>query len=256
MMQTTSKYRQHFPDDEGGKNNSYDNPFDNKRKVKEKKEAALARAASKKKEDDGPSLRLPSISPVRSHQSVAEDDDIERKKEKKKRKKEKEKRKRDREKGKEKDKQEELDESLGGTSLNEYFTGTNNSAMFSPKSANAGGSGANDSVIGDGGSSIRLEGPDASGTDKERKKRKKQQKKEKRRHDAAISIQRRIRGLLGRARFKKLHRKRQFARAKAAGVLLAVDGTVQGESGWYQQDETSLPVYYEVMPNGQWRLVM
>jgi len=81
-------------------------------------------------------------------------------------------------------------------------------------------------------------------------------KSERRYARAAKSIQCVIRGKLGRLYFKRLKRRRLFQIAASSGVFLACEGTVQGESGWYQQTEESAPVLYEVDEFGQWKLIM
>ena len=81
-------------------------------------------------------------------------------------------------------------------------------------------------------------------------------KSERKRGRAARRIQSAIRGKLGRIRFKRLKRRQLFQIAASSGVLLACEGTVQGESGWYQQTEDSAPVLYEVTEFGEWKLIM
>lgn len=70
---------------------------------------------------------------------------------------------------------------------------------------------------------------------------------------AAIIIQSIFRG---RIITKTLKRRELFRVAKASGVWLACEGTVQGESGWYQQSEDSTPLLYDVDYLGQWKLVI
>ena len=37
-----------------------------------------------------------------------------------------------------------------------------------------------------------------------------------------------------------------FAKAKKVGVMLAMVGTKQGQTGWYQANENAYPIYCEV----------
>jgi hypothetical protein len=91
---------------------------------------------------------------------------------------------------------------------------------------------------------------------REAKALKKDAKRRKKQGKASHIIQQAIRSKLARVKVKKLKRKRLFKMAAKSKVLLACDGTVQGGTGWYQQNEDSIPVYYEVNDAGEWKLIM
>ena len=92
-----------------------------------------------------------------------------------------------------------------------------------------------------------------SKSEKQQRRKKKQRKKQEK---AAIMLQMAWRNKFARAVAKRIRRKNLFALAAQSGVLLACEGTIQGQSGWYQQSEDSIPVFYEVDPTGKWKLVM
>jgi hypothetical protein len=71
----------------------------------------------------------------------------------------------------------------------------------------------------------------------------------------AVRLQNWFRGKFARAVAKRMRRRKLFALAAQSGVLLACEGTQQGQSGWYQQTEESIPVYYEVNERGEWKLI-
>mmetsp|Transcript_11605 Transcript_11605/g.13213 ORF Transcript_11605/g.13213 Transcript_11605/m.13213 type:complete len:251 (-) Transcript_11605:132-884(-) len=68
---------------------------------------------------------------------------------------------------------------------------------------------------------------------------------------AVISMQKMVRGKIERSYVRKKQRRCMFRLAAESGVLLACEGTIQGESGWYQRNENSLPVCYKVH-NDMW----
>lgn len=94
---------------------------------------------------------------------------------------------------------------------------------------------------------------------KEKKKRKKLKKKQKKsakliqrfwrkkmeKHVAARVIQTKVRQYLAKGWVKMLRQ------AQQAGVMVAIQGTVQGKSGWYQ-DFDGTKYFFAVDPNGVW----
>jgi len=88
------------------------------------------------------------------------------------------------------------------------------------------------------------------------KKLKKLKRQKRKQEKAALSLQMAWRCRLARVVAKRIRRRNLFALAAQSGVLLACEGTKQGETGWYQQNEDSIPVYYEVDAQGRWKLVM
>lgn len=59
---------------------------------------------------------------------------------------------------------------------------------------------------------------------------------------SACLIQKVVRGVLARIHVRRV----MFQKAKKAGVMLAMPGTKQGKSGWYQAHENAYPIYCEV----------
>ncbi|GMH93790.1 hypothetical protein TrST_g2575 [Triparma strigata] len=92
--------------------------------------------------------------------------------------------------------------------------------------------------------------------DKEARRRKKEKKQKKKEIKAAIMMQKAFRAKFARAVLHRMRRRKLFALAAQSGVLLACEGTEQGSTGWYQQTEDSIPVYYEVNERGEWKLIM
>jgi len=100
---------------------------------------------------------------------------------------------------------------------------------------------------------------DAGLSKKEKKKRKKQKKKQKKsakiiqkffrkkmeKHLAARVIQTKIRQFLAKGWVKMLRQ------AQQAGVMVAIQGTTQGKSGWYQ-DFDGTRYFFAVDPEGVW----
>jgi hypothetical protein len=100
---------------------------------------------------------------------------------------------------------------------------------------------------------------DAGLSKKDKKKRKKQRKKQKKGakviqrfwrkkmepHHAARVIQTKVRQYLAKGWVKMLRQ------AQQAGVMVAVQGTVQGKSGWYQ-DFDGTKYFFAVDPKGVW----
>lgn len=94
---------------------------------------------------------------------------------------------------------------------------------------------------------------------KEKKKRKKIKKKQKKsarviqtfyrkkmvKHHAARVIQSKVRQYLAKGWVKMLRQ------AQQAGVMVAIQGTMQGKSGWYQ-DFDGTKYFFAVDPNGVW----
>ncbi|GMH76813.1 hypothetical protein TL16_g07206 [Triparma laevis f. inornata] len=92
--------------------------------------------------------------------------------------------------------------------------------------------------------------------DKDERRRKKEKKRKKKEIKAAIMLQNVFRSKFARAVAHRMRRHKLFALAAQSGVLLACEGTEQGLTGWYQQTEESIPVYYEVNERGEWKLIM
>ena len=101
----------------------------------------------------------------------------------------------------------------------------------------------------------RREGKEGRDAEKEMRAKKKQIKRAKKMERSAILLQTWFRSKFARAVLKRMRRKKLFALAAHSGVLLACEGTAQGRTGWYQQSEDSIPVYYEVNERGEWKLV-
>lgn len=59
---------------------------------------------------------------------------------------------------------------------------------------------------------------------------------------SACLIQKVVRGVLARIHVRRV----MFQKAKKAGVMLAMPGTKQGKSGWYQAHENAYPIFCEV----------
>lgn len=83
-----------------------------------------------------------------------------------------------------------------------------------------------------------------------------EKKRKKKEIKAAIMLQNVFRSKFARAVAHRMRRRKLFALAAQSGVLLACEGTEQGLTGWYQQTEESIPVYYEVNERGEWKLIM
>jgi len=92
--------------------------------------------------------------------------------------------------------------------------------------------------------------------EKAMKAKKRQIKLARKMEKCAVMLQNWFRGKFARAVAKRLRRRNLFALAASSGVLLACEGTTQGGTGWYQQTEDSIPVYYEVNEKGEWKLVV
>lgn len=97
---------------------------------------------------------------------------------------------------------------------------------------------------------------DRGDPEKELRRKKKQARRAKKMEKAAIMLQKAFRAKFARAVAHRMRRRKLFALAAQSGVLLACEGTKQGSSGWYQQTEDSIPVYYEVNEIGEWKLIM
>ncbi|RLO05642.1 hypothetical protein DYB28_004377 [Aphanomyces astaci] len=67
--------------------------------------------------------------------------------------------------------------------------------------------------------------------------------------DAAIQVQRMVRGHHGRKQFQAT----LYREAQTCGVLGAMPGTTQGATGWYQEQTTFTAHYFVVLPSGEWR---
>ncbi|RHZ10800.1 hypothetical protein DYB37_008275 [Aphanomyces astaci] len=67
--------------------------------------------------------------------------------------------------------------------------------------------------------------------------------------DAAIQVQRMVRGHHGRKQFQAT----LYREAQTCGVLGAMPGTTQGATGWYQDQATFTAHYFVVLPSGEWR---
>ncbi|ETV71295.1 hypothetical protein H257_13427 [Aphanomyces astaci] len=67
--------------------------------------------------------------------------------------------------------------------------------------------------------------------------------------DAAIQVQRMVRGHHGRKQFRAT----LYREAQSCGVLGAMPGTTQGATGWYQEQTTFTAHYFVVLPSGEWR---
>jgi hypothetical protein len=93
-------------------------------------------------------------------------------------------------------------------------------------------------------------------SEKQLRKQKKLAKRARKMEKAAVMLQKAFRAKFARAVAKRLRRRKLFSLAAQSGVLLACEGTKQGESGWYQQTEDSIPVFYEVNERGEWKLIM
>jgi len=99
----------------------------------------------------------------------------------------------------------------------------------------------------------RDRGEEQQRSDRKAKKLKRQRRKQEK---AALMLQMVWRNKFARAVAKRVRRRNLFALAAESGVLLACEGTKQGETGWYQQNEDSIPVFYEVDATGRWTLRM
>ena len=73
--------------------------------------------------------------------------------------------------------------------------------------------------------------------DRKAKKLKRQRRKQEK---AALMLQMAWRCRFARVVAKRVRRRNLFALAAQSGVLLACEGTKQGETGWYQQNEDRL----------------
>lgn len=102
----------------------------------------------------------------------------------------------------------------------------------------------------------RVKKKNRSDPEKELRRKKKQARRAKKMEKAAIMLQKAYRAKFARAVAHRMRRRKLFALAAQSGVLLACEGTKQGSSGWYQQTEDSIPVYYEVNELGEWKLIM
>ncbi|RHY18374.1 hypothetical protein DYB25_008422 [Aphanomyces astaci] len=67
--------------------------------------------------------------------------------------------------------------------------------------------------------------------------------------DAAIQVQRMVRGHHGRKQFQAT----LYREAQTCGVLGAMPGTTQGATGWYQDQAMFTAHYFVVLPSGEWR---
>jgi len=74
---------------------------------------------------------------------------------------------------------------------------------------------------------------------------------EKRRYEAAMKIQSQVRRRQG----KSMVNARKEELAEESGVLQSMPGTVQGESGWYQDKQKGVVAHFQIDADGEWNLV-
>jgi hypothetical protein len=75
--------------------------------------------------------------------------------------------------------------------------------------------------------------------------------KEKKRYEAALKIQSQVRRRQGIAKTEE--RKEELA--EESGVLQSMPGTVQGESGWYQDKQKGVVAHFQIDGDGEWNLI-
>ena len=149
------------------------------------------------------------------------------------------------------------DASEGGSGKNIWTGGKVGDLMGRPKPAKLGKLGAVQPL--GGGGALAADADEAGLSKKEKKKRKKARKRQKKsakviqrfyrkkmeKHVAARVIQTKVRQYLAKGWVKMLRQ------AQQAGVMVAIQGTTQGKSGWYQ-DFDGTKYFFAVDPNGVW----